>query len=202
MQDYDVLMAGILVVTVLWGAWKGLAWQLASLASLVLSYGAALRFSGHFAPLFGDEAPWNRFAAMLALYVVASAGVWLVFHLVRGVLDNWRLRGFDRQMGAMVGGVKGLAICLVITFFAVTLSDSTRQRVLASRSGVYIAQIIRRADPILPSEVRQVLDPYLDRLNDELAPLADAEEAPDEADRWTAAEEDRRAWDQPERWSR
>ena len=34
----------ILAAAVVWGAWKGLAWQVASLASVVLSYIVALYF--------------------------------------------------------------------------------------------------------------------------------------------------------------
>ena len=38
-----------------------MAWQIASLASLVVSYFAALRFSAQLAPYFGEQAPLNRF---------------------------------------------------------------------------------------------------------------------------------------------
>ena len=54
----------------MFGFWKGMAWQIASLASLVVSYFAALRFSEQLAPMFGDQAPLNRFVAMLAIYIV------------------------------------------------------------------------------------------------------------------------------------
>ena len=35
---YDAAMAGIIVAGMIWGAWKGVTWQLASIASLVLGY--------------------------------------------------------------------------------------------------------------------------------------------------------------------
>ena len=69
MQTYDVLMLLVLVAATFFGFWKGMAWQIASLASLVVSYFVALRFSGQLAPMFGDSEPWNRFVAMLAIYI-------------------------------------------------------------------------------------------------------------------------------------
>ena len=43
MQTYDLLMLLVLVCATIFGFWKGMAWQLASLASLVVSYIAALQ---------------------------------------------------------------------------------------------------------------------------------------------------------------
>ncbi len=57
MQGYDVVMLIVLAAAMFFGAWKGFAWQLASLASLIVSYFAALRFSGQLAPM---SAPKNH----------------------------------------------------------------------------------------------------------------------------------------------
>ena len=57
MDWYDIAMLCVLGLATLIGAWKGMAWQLASLASLVLSYFLALRFSAKFTPIFGSSAP-------------------------------------------------------------------------------------------------------------------------------------------------
>ena len=72
MELYDIVMLVVLAGATIFGAMKGMAWQVASLASLVLSYFAALRFSDSLAPHFGDEAPWNRFVAMLVIYIAVS----------------------------------------------------------------------------------------------------------------------------------
>ena len=46
MELYDIFMIVVLVAATVFGAWKGMAWQLASLASMFVSYFAApLRFS-------------------------------------------------------------------------------------------------------------------------------------------------------------
>ncbi|MFO0897537.1 MAG: CvpA family protein, partial [Pirellulales bacterium] len=78
MAPYDILMILVLAGATLFGAWKGMAWQIASVSSLVVSYLVALRFSPRIAHLFGQQAPFNRFLAMLAIYLGTSLVIWMV----------------------------------------------------------------------------------------------------------------------------
>ena len=87
---------------------------------------------------------------MLVLYLATAVVDLAGFrHGVRGLIDRVRFKGFDRQLGGIFGAVKGVLWCVVITFFAVTLSESRRQAVLKSRSGYYIAVFTHRATPML-----------------------------------------------------
>ena len=70
---------------------------------------------------------------MLVLYVVTAGAIWLLFRLVSGIIDRLKLKEFDRQLGALFGLAKGVLYCVIITFFAVTLSEPARQAVLQSR---------------------------------------------------------------------
>lgn len=175
-HPYDIVMLAVLILAGVFGAWKGMVWQIASLASVGLSVFAAVTFSPQLAPHLSQQEPWNRFLAMLILYAGTSLGVWMVFRMVSGALERIKLKEFDVQMGAAFGLLKGALLCLVITFFAVTLSESARQSILESKSGVLIARGIRHATPVLPEEVRQVIGQYLDQLENQLAP---ASQSPD-----------------------
>lgn len=168
LHPYDVVMLVILAVATFFGLWKGLAWQVASVASFVLSYFVAVQGSSSLAPLLPLQAPWNHLAAMLILFTATSAAVWLAFRLVAGVIDKIQLKAFDRQLGALLGLFKGVLICLVITFFAVTLSEDLRQEVLRARSGYYIALLIDRIKPVLPAEVRDLVGQYIEELDRKL----------------------------------
>ena len=170
MQMYDIVMVGVLVGATAFGAIKGMAWQLASLASFVLSYFVSLRYSEQLAPMFGEESPWNRFVAMAVLYLGCSLLIWLAFRVVADFIDRVRLKEFDHQIGALFGVAKGVLLCVVLTFFALTLSTGLRESVLQSRSGYYIARLIDEADAVMPREVHAVLDPYLHKLEQELEP--------------------------------
>jgi membrane protein required for colicin V production len=169
-QPYDIFMLAVLALAVLVGAWKGVAWQLASLGSLVLSFLVAMRFGGPLAPYLSTQAPWNRFIAMLILFLLTSLAVWMVFRLVSGVIDRMKLKDWDRQAGALFGLATGIVLCVVITFFAVTLSDSGRETVLQTYSGRYIALLIQKGTPAMPDEVRRALGKYIEELDRKLDP--------------------------------
>jgi len=169
MQIYDIIMIAVVASAIVFGAWKGLAWQLASLAALVASYFVALRFSGVLAPYLTEQEPLNRFLAMLLIYAACSMAIWLLFRLVSGFIDRLKLKEFDRQMGALVGMAKGGLLCIAITLFAVSLTeDPYRQSILTSRSGHYIGYAIDRAHLVMPAEIHDVLHPYLHELDGQL----------------------------------
>jgi len=174
-QPYDIFMLAVLALAVLLGAWKGMAWQLASLGSLVLSFLVAMRFGGPLAPYVSAQAPWNRFIAMLILFLLTSLAVWMVFRLVSGVIDRVKLKDWDHQAGALFGLVKGIVLCVVITFFAVTLSEWARQIILKTYSGHYIAVLLEKGTPIMPDEVRRVLGKYIEELDRKLDPKTPAD---------------------------
>jgi len=172
-QPYDFFILAVLVLAASLGAWKGAAWQVASLASLIVSFMVAVHASSPLAPLISKHEPWNRFIAMLILFLLTSAAIWLLFRLVAKVLDRMRLKEFDRQVGALLGLAKGVLLCLVITFFVVALSEPARQSILRSYSGHYMTLLIQKADGVMPAEVRAVVGKYTDQLKDELNRPAD-----------------------------
>jgi membrane protein required for colicin V production len=168
---YDLIMVLVLVGTTIFGFWKGMAWQLASLASLIVSYFGALRFSEQLAPVIKLDPPLNRFAAMLLIYVCSSFIIWMLFRLVAGAIDKVRLESFDRQLGAMFGFAKGVLLCVVITFFAVTfLPQDQGQAIVESQSGRYIVALLDKSHSVFPPEIHQIVDPYLDKVEQRLNP--------------------------------
>ncbi|MGI9455509.1 MAG: CvpA family protein [Aeoliella sp.] len=175
MQTYDMLMLLVLVGATLFGFVKGMAWQVAYVASLVVSYFAALNFSSRLAPVFGDTEPFNRFVAMLAIYIATSFAIWMVFRVVSGAIDRVKLKEFDRQMGALIGFARGVLWCVAITFFASTLLESYRPAILGSRSGHYIALLLDKTHSFVPDEIHEVIHPYVERIEQGLDPNRPAE---------------------------
>jgi membrane protein required for colicin V production len=175
---YDIFMLVVVAAAAVFGAWKGVAWQVASLASLVASYFIALRWSESIAHWFGEPpSAWNRFVAMLVLYAASSLVIWSLFRLVSSWINRMQLKDFDHQLGGLLGATKGVLWCVGITFFAITLSTDARTKVLNSHSGYYIAVLLDRADAVMPKELHEVLDPYLHKLEKELAPATGKPEA-------------------------
>jgi len=160
MTLYDALMAGIVVAGMIWGAWRGITWQLASLASLVLGYTVAQPLSGQLAPQFPGEPEVARALAMIVIYAAVSGGVFLVAWLVRATLRRLKFEAFDRHLGMVLGGLEGLMVGLVITLFVVSLAPQTRGPIFASPTGQVVGQVMQAVGPALPGEVRTVLAPF------------------------------------------
>ena len=162
MQAYDLLMLIVVALAVIWGAWKGLAWQIASIASIGLSYFVALHFRLPLAGIINASPPWNIFLSMLILFLGTGAIVWVGFNLVSEAIERVKLKEFDRQLGALFGAAKGVLLCVLVTLFSVALlGDAQRQAICNSKSGYYIAVLLDRTDMMIPRELHDVLAPYL-----------------------------------------
>lgn len=169
-EIYDIVMLVVLMGAAIFGAAKGFAWQLASIASIVLSYFVALKFRGPFSESIAIDPPWNRFLAMLILYIASALVIWVAFRMVSNSIDRMKLREFDRHIGAVFGLLKGSLYCILITLFAVTLAgESIREIVVGSRSGHFIADVLDRSESVIPPEIHEIVDPYLQRFDEEFS---------------------------------
>ena len=169
MEPYDVLMIIVLAAATMFGAYKGLVWQIASLGAIIISYFVAMRFRGVVAMRIGFDPPWDTYVAMLGLYLVTSLVIWSICKYISAFLDRLKLREFDHQIGAILGLAKGVLLCVLITLFSVALSsDSWRKQIIGSFSGYYIAVLLDKAHPVLPGEVHDVLHRYLHSLDERL----------------------------------
>lgn len=166
MVAYDFLMLAILAGAILWGLYKGMAWQVASFASLVASYFISVQLREPVANALGLQPPWGTTAAMLGLYMATSLIIWVVFSMINKTLANFELKGWDRQIGAGLGFVKGVLLCIIVTMFAVALTkDESRQQIVQSKSGFYITKVIHNLQGVMPAEVSQVVGPFIERYN-------------------------------------
>ncbi len=168
MEIYDILMIVILIAAMVFGAIKGFAWQLASIASIVVSYFVAVKFSEPFSRSIALDPPWNRFLAMLILFVVTSLLIWVAFRMISHSIDRMKLSEFDHHIGAVFGLIKGGLYCILLTLFAVTLGGNwARETVVRSKGGHYIADLLDRSESVIPPEIHQIVDPYLRRFDEQ-----------------------------------
>ena len=106
MSIYDIVMLVIFFGSVLFGYRKGFAWQVASLASIIVSYFVAINFRNPVAQLISVEAPWNQFAAMLILFLGTSLIVWDGVRIVQQIDQKGRAQRFRSPDGRFVGRIQ------------------------------------------------------------------------------------------------
>lgn len=162
MSLYDIAMIVIFLGAIWFGFWKGLAWQVASVAAIFLSYFVAVTFPDSITPYISAEAPFNRFAAMLILFIGTSLIVWTIFASVSKSLKKLELKGFDRQAGALLGAFKGAILCMVVTMFSVSLlGEKARDSIHQSKTGYYVVRGIDQLSGFAPNELAQFIHPYV-----------------------------------------
>ncbi|HIF01403.1 MAG TPA: hypothetical protein EYQ63_31485, partial [Fuerstia sp.] len=111
--------------------------------------------------------PLKHWISMFILYLGFSLGSFMVARILNSWLEKAKFKDFDRHLGGLFGLVKGAVICLVATFFAVTLSDSLKGTVLESRSGEAACYILDHIEPLTPEYFHE----YLEKYQDELKPV-------------------------------
>lgn len=168
MMWYDILILVILAYATIRGAQKGFVWQLAWIAALVGCFASSESLSPRVAPWverLGVEPPLSRWVAMFLLYVGFTFVAFVVARKIGDWIERHRFVEFDRHLGAIFGFVKGVTFCLVLTFFAVTLSLAARETIMHSHSGHAAAIVMDRLHAVMPDELHDVLEPYIHQLD-------------------------------------
>ncbi len=164
-MTYDLIILGILVFSTVRGAMKGIVWQVAAIAALVLCFVFAAPLSAIVAPYIGIEPPLGRWIAMLVIYLGFSFICFAAARGLRSMIEKMKFEEYDRHVGAIFGFVKGAVLSLVLTFFIVTISASARQSIGNSMSGRAAAIIIDRLHPVMSSEFHDAVEPYIHQLD-------------------------------------
>lgn len=165
---YDVLAAAVLIFAVIRGAAKGIVWQLATIAALVLCFAFSGTLSLAIAPYITVKPPLNRWVAMFGLYVFFSFLSFAVARRLKSWIETAQFVEYDRHLGSVFGFVKGVVIVLMMTFFGVTLTQQmpeTRSSIFNSQTGRISAVVMDRLHPVMPDELHAVLEPYIHSLD-------------------------------------
>jgi uncharacterized membrane protein required for colicin V production len=170
---YDLIMLGILVVATSRGAKKGFVWQLASIAALVLCFVFASRFAGDLASHIDVKPPLDRWIAMLLLYALFAFGCFAAARVLHGLIEKWRFVEYDRHLGGVFGLLKGAILCVMATFFLAAIVESARPYVVGTVTARISAVVLDRLTPVIPPEMHEVLDPYLNRIDGRVVDVVD-----------------------------
>jgi membrane protein required for colicin V production len=162
---FELIVVGVILLSIAWGVHRGLAWQLSSIVSLVSGFFIALPLSKPVASLFGSTSSLGRFIAIAGIYALVSAAVFLVTHYYRKAITSWELDKWDDHLGGLLGAIKGYLLCTVVTFFLITLSDKLHDSILRTGMGKLMGETFHVLTPLLPDEVHVILHSHIDDLD-------------------------------------
>ena len=156
----DVAMLGLLLLSLVAGLWRGLIFEVLSLAGYVLAWFAAQWY----APRVADELPWEAALQSWRLpvaYMLVFAGALmlcgLAARLLRRLVQASPLGPLDRLLGGGFGLLRGLLALLVASTLG-ALTPLARAPAWQQSSGAAWLQALRQEiQPVLPPAVARHL---------------------------------------------
>ncbi len=187
---YDVLVLAILGYTTIRGAMKGAVWQLAAIAGLVVCLVFAESISAAAGPYVKLDPPMNHWVVMIGAYLIFTFVAFALARMLNDWIEKVKFGEFNQHLGALLGFAKGVLMCLVLTFFIVTVSEDAREMLRHSHSGHAAAIIMDRLHPVMPEKLRDALEQYIHQLDSPDLPLryADHDHAHHEGGQGDASE--------------
>ncbi|MDR1486209.1 MAG: CvpA family protein [Planctomycetaceae bacterium] len=165
MTLFDIIILLILFIFAIRGLALGMISQIISVGSYILCWVVSTRFSFLVAPSIPAQPPWDNIGAIIILFIVTMIAIRFVHSMIRKLIEKFRLVKYDRILGLLLGAVKGLILCMVITFFAAMLCEKSRQMVLVSKSGNMISQLIVRVGCFIPEDSGKMLKTQIELFN-------------------------------------
>ena len=160
MPYLDWVFLGLLVASTLLGVWRGLVYEVLSLAA----WAASFYLAQWFAPMVSQWLPWSglseavRYASGFVLAFVACifAGSLLAF-LMKKLISVVGLSPADRGLGALFGATRGLVVLLAITV-VVGMTPMRMSTWWQEATGPTLtAVILKGLQPLLPQEFAKYL---------------------------------------------
>ena len=146
--DYAVL--GVMLVSILWGVWRGLIREVISLAGWVIAFLAASLFAGPLAEVLPQSISRPELR-ILAAYVGVFAAALIVSKLfgllLSKVVRAIGLGGVDRALGALFGLARG---GLVVVAFALVAGLTTLPGAPAWKESITGARLAACAQVLKP----------------------------------------------------
>jgi len=149
---FDLIILAILAALTLRGIWKGMVSQIVSVASVFVCWIVATRFGCLVAPTIPVETPWDQVLAMAIVFLLTWIGIRFAYTAIEKLIKDWHLEKLNKLLGGALGFAKGLLLCLIITFFSVMVSETSRDVVFHSKTGVHMVRLITRIGVFVPKD--------------------------------------------------
>lgn len=119
MTGFDFAVIAILLVSLLFGLWRGLVYEVLSLMGWPIAFVLSKLFAGNVAPMMPGAQETMRITLAYAVVFVAALIVWgvlawLASRLVKVAGLGW----LDRLLGGLFGVLRGVLVMLVLVWLA------------------------------------------------------------------------------------
>ncbi|GHT41221.1 hypothetical protein FACS189443_2700 [Planctomycetales bacterium] len=169
MSVFDIIVFTILIALTLRGIWLGMISQIVSVGSYFVCWIVASRFAFLIAPSIPAEEPWNQVGAMAVLFIITLIAIRFFRAVLETFVKRLHLESLNKLLGGALGFLKAALICMVLTFFAVTLSETTQNIVFESKSGQTLVNLITQSSAFVPKDSCEMLREQLNKFSNKIA---------------------------------
>lgn len=156
----DWILLGALLLSLLIGAWRGLVYEVLSLAGWVAAFIAAQIFAGTMGahlPMAGGAEPMRYAAGFVITFIAALFIAGFIAWLAKKLIAHVGLRPVDRALGALFGLARGALILLALATVVqmTTFKDGAwwKQSIGASVLNAALTGL----KPVLPAQIAQYI---------------------------------------------
>jgi len=156
MNWFDLAIIGVVLIFAIIGLVRGFIKEVLSLVSWILSFWLAFTFSEPASYAFDPyiDAPVLRVVATFAaLFVCSLLLLTIISFLIHKLLSVSGIKGTDRVLGGVFGGLKGLLIVAALMLFAqeTVLPQETWWQ--SSRLAVHFQPLVLMIKDLLPADL-------------------------------------------------
>ena len=160
MQTLDWIFLGVVLLSTLIGAWRGLVYEVLSLLSWVAAFVLAQWLAadlGHHLPMGNATEPVRHAAAFVLVFIGSLFVLGLLTTLVKKFISAVGLRPVDRILGAAFGALRALVLLLAVTAVVGTLSLKNSPTWRNSSGAQMLMATLKAIGPLLPEEFGKYL---------------------------------------------
>lgn len=155
----DWALLSVLLLSAVLGLWRGLVYEVISVAGWVAAFVLAQAYASDVAawlPMDGFSAPLQLAAGFAVVFMVAAFAGGLVAWVVKKLVESVGLRPVDRVLGGAFGLVRGVVILLGVAV-VVSMTPLQQGAWQASRGAGVLSATLHEVKPLLPEAVARYL---------------------------------------------
>lgn len=160
MAVVDLAFLGVLALSLLIGAWRGLVYEVLSVLGWAASFYLAQWLAPDLAlrlPLQSASEPVRYAAAFVLIFVLAVFAAGLLAVLIKKMVEAVGLRPVDRTLGAAFGLVRGVILLLAVTLVINMTAFKTAVWWQESQGAEVMGAALKGLKPVLPEQFGKYL---------------------------------------------
>lgn len=160
MAVLDWVFAGVLLVSLVLGAWRGLVYEVLSVLGWIVAFVLAQWFApqvSQMLPMGGAAEPVRYAAGFVVVFVGAAFAAGLAAWLAKKLIDAVGLRPVDRTLGAAFGVVRGAVLVLALAVVAHLTALKSEPWWTESKGAGVATAVLKGLKPVLPEKIGQYL---------------------------------------------